>query len=82
MTNQFAISPSFGGKLQSPEFYASVNSIIATLRKRATIRTIANHLNRAGFSTPTGLSWTKSRLANYLRSTAIVAVDATEIQSN
>lgn len=82
MLNQYAIPPSFGGKLQSPAYYSGVNSIVATLRTMTTIRTIAEHLNRAGFTTPTGLSWTKDRLANYLRSTAIVAVDATELQSN
>jgi len=73
VSNQYAISPSFGGKLQSAEYYVGVNAIIATLRKMATIRTIADHLNRAGFVTPTGLSWTKDRLANYLRSTSVVA---------
>ena len=70
MTIQYAIQPSFGGKLQSPQFYLSVNSIIATLRKVATLRTIADALNQAGFVTPAGLSWTKGRLANYLGSTA------------
>jgi hypothetical protein len=82
VSNQYAISPSFGGKLQSPAYYAGCNSIIATLRKMATLRTISNHLNRAGFLTPTGLEWNKDRLANYLRSTAIVAVGATEVQFN
>lgn len=70
MSNQFAIQPSFGGKLQSPEFYSGVNSIVATLRNVATLRTIAEALNQAGFSTPSGMIWNKSRLANYLGSTA------------
>lgn len=70
MQDQFAIQPSFGGKLQSPEFYSSVNSIIATLRNVATLRTISDALNQAGFSTPSGMIWNKGRLANYLGSTA------------
>lgn len=70
MSNQYAVPPSFGGRLQTPEFYASVNGVINTLRKVASLRTIAEALNQAGLSTPTGMTWNKGRLANYLGSTA------------
>ena len=63
--------PSFGGKLKQPEFYASVDSILAVLRPTATLRVMAEHLNRAGFTTPSGLIWTRSRVASYLRTTTL-----------
>jgi hypothetical protein len=77
MLNQYPATPAFGGKLQSPEFYSGVNSIIGTLRKVATLRTIAEALNQAGFATPAGLSWNKGRLANYLGSTAATTITNT-----
>lgn len=71
MQDQFAIQPSrFGGKLQTPEFYSATNGFINTLRNVASLRTIADALNQAGFSTPSGMMWNKGRLANYLGSTA------------
>ncbi len=63
--------PQFGGRLMTPAYYQAVASIIGVLRPASTLRTIAHHLNGAGFTTPTGLAWTRDRLANYLRSTSI-----------
>lgn len=60
----------FGGKLKSPNFYLACNVVIATLRPYASLRTVANHLNKAGFPTPSGLTWNRDRLANYIRSSA------------
>lgn len=62
---------SFGGKRMTPDYYQAVNRIIRTLRPVASLRTLADHLNQAGYQTPTGLSWDRDRLSNYLRTTAI-----------
>jgi hypothetical protein len=62
--------PQFGGKLQNDTYYASVNRTIAVLRPHATLRTISMHLNATGLTTPSGASWNRSRLANYLNSSA------------
>ena len=59
--------PAFGGRLHQPEFYANVSAIVAFLRPTETLRTIANHLNTAGFKTPSGLDWTRERVAVYIR---------------
>lgn len=71
MLTSHAATPQFGGKLNTATYYDSVNSIIKVMRPMATLRTVANHLNAAQFLTPAGLPWTRERLANYLRSTAI-----------
>lgn len=63
-------APAFGGRLRTPEFYAQTNSIIRTLRGKATLKVLAQHLNNQQFTTPTGREWTKDRLAAYLKSTA------------
>jgi len=63
-------APGFGAPLQTDAYYASVNQIVATLRGRATQRTICAHLNALNILTPTGLTWNVVRLTNYLQSTA------------
>lgn len=63
--------PSFGGKSRPDDYYAQLNSIIATLRHTASQATIAAHLNKCGFRTPRGLLFDRQRLANYLRNTGI-----------
>lgn len=60
--------PEFGAKKMLPEYYTTVNSIIAVLRPVATLRVMAEHLNNAGLSTPSGLPFDRQRLAAYLRS--------------
>lgn len=62
--------PAFGGKKKQDDYYTSVNSIINVLRPKATLAVIAEHLNRASFTTPTNLTWNRSRVASYLQSTS------------
>lgn len=59
--------PAFGGKLKTDDYYTQVNAIIAVLRDHSTLRVIASHLTAQGFTTPTGLSWSRNRLATYLK---------------
>jgi hypothetical protein len=66
MSTQLA-PPSFGGKLNTSSYYANVNSIISVLRGASTLRTIAAHLNGMGFLTPSGLVWSRERVATYIR---------------
>lgn len=70
MSDSNAKKPSFGSKLNTQEYYSSINSIIAVLRPLSTLRTIALQLNTANFSTPSGLSWNRGRVANFLQSSA------------
>lgn len=63
--------PAFGGKKKTDQYYDAVNGIIKVLRSASTLRTIAQHLNSAGFRTPSDLIWDRQRVATYLRSTAI-----------
>jgi hypothetical protein len=70
MSFALARPPEFGGKLQTDQYYAQTNQIISTLRGKATIRTICDHMNACGIKTPTGLTWNRVRLTNYLQSTA------------
>jgi hypothetical protein len=62
------VRPSFGGALQTPEYYQAVSSVIQVLRDYSTLNTIAGHLNSQGFLSPSGKPWNKQRTANFLRS--------------
>lgn len=63
-------APIFGGKLRDSRYYDAVSHIIRILRTQASLRLIAEHLNREGFTTPSRLNWTKGRVAEYIKSTA------------
>jgi hypothetical protein len=65
------VRPKFGGKLKSDAYFKAVNSVIALLRPYSTLKTISEHLNSQHLTTPTGLPWTKQRVATYLRSNDI-----------
>ena len=62
--------PAFGAKLRPASYYEQVSNICRILRKQASLRVIAQHLNNQQFTTPTGLIWTRERVADYLKSTA------------
>lgn len=62
------VRPSFGGKLQAPDYYSAVSSVIAVLREYSTLNTIASQLNAQGFLSPSGKQWNKQRTANFIRS--------------
>jgi hypothetical protein len=70
-TNNYAAVPAFGKKVCVPEFYTAVSRIIATLRPLATRRTIAAALNKAGFTTAQGLTWTPDRVTAFVRFSAV-----------
>lgn len=67
MANQKVV-PAFGKPLQSADWYAQIDGIIEVLRPYSTLRTIAQHLHNAGFTTPGGLQWHRMHVANYIRS--------------
>lgn len=62
------VRPTFGGKLQAPDYYVSVSNIVAILRSYSTLATIAGHLQGQGFLSPSGKPWNKQRVANFIRS--------------
>lgn len=63
-------APTFGGKLRDTSYYAQVTNIICILRDKTSLRLIAEHLNRNQFTTPSGLTWTRARVSEYIKSTA------------
>lgn len=65
------LAPAFGGRRKSDEYHLAVNQIIKTLRPMASLSVIAGHLNRSGLPTPSGLTWNRVRINNYLRSSAM-----------
>jgi len=66
MAHQNAI-PAFGKPLKSPEYYATCDGIINTLRPYSTLRTVAAHLNSLGLRTPGDLEWHRLHVSNYIR---------------
>lgn len=70
--------PAFGGRLKTPDWYASLNSVIRVLRDHSTLRTICQHLNANHFTTPSGLPWTRDRLSAYLKGNDINSTNEKE----
>lgn len=66
----FDRAPVFGGKLRDSSYYKLVSQTIQVLRDKASLRVIANHLNRNQLTTPSGLSWSRARVSEYIKSTA------------
>jgi hypothetical protein len=60
-------APGFGCKLKTDDYYAACWSIINVLRGHSTLRVIASHLAAQGFTTPTGLPFTRDRLATFIK---------------
>jgi hypothetical protein len=63
--------PEFGGKLMTADYYSQVLAIVAVLREHSTLRNIAAHLTAQGFVTPSGLPFTRDRLATFLKQNEI-----------
>ena len=63
----FRVIPAFGQPLNSPDYYNRVDAIVNVLRPYSTLRTVAQHLNDSGFQTPSGLTWHRLHVANYIR---------------
>ena len=59
-------TPAFHGRLRQPDFYAAVVAVIKRHRRLMTLREVATKLNAASLTTPTGLSWNRARLANFI----------------
>lgn len=59
--------PAFGQRLNVPAYYDSVQVILNALRPHSTLRIMANHLNAQGFLTPSGLTWNRRHVSNFLR---------------
>ena len=59
--------PAFGRPLMNPQYYEQVDSILRVLRPVATLRVLADHLTKAGFTTPSGKQWDRIKVATYLR---------------
>lgn len=68
--------PSFGGRQNVTLYYESVSKVIQVLRPTATLRVIADHLNSAGFLTPSSLPWTKQRVATYIHNTQLKSIQS------
>lgn len=62
-----AAKPGFGTPLQLPDYYEAISLIVSTLRSQSSLRKIALHLNASGFRTPTGMEFTKTHVANFIR---------------
>lgn len=60
--------PGFGTPMQLPEYYEKVSALVAALKPFSTLRHIALHLNKEGFQTPSGKSWNRQTVANFVRS--------------
>jgi hypothetical protein len=63
--------PQFSGKLNQPSYYEAVGSIIRNMRGKSTLRSMSYQLHAEGHKTPTGLDWTRERLAGYLKTAAL-----------
>jgi hypothetical protein len=59
-------APAFGGKLCTPEYYASIISIINVLRPLSSLATIAKHLGAQGFTMPSGKAFTRGGVSNFI----------------
>jgi len=65
------MTPSFGGKLKTPDYYAAIQAFIQSLRSTTPQRQIATLLNQAGYRSPTGKPFVRSTVANFLRKKSI-----------
>ena len=57
----------FGGKHMPATYYDELQRLIAELQPASTLRSLSDVLNGKNLTTPTGLKWNKSRLANFIR---------------
>jgi len=63
--------PLFGQKTRPLSYYETVSGIVSTLRPYSSLKTVSDHLNRMSLTTPKGLPWTKSAVANYIRTNGL-----------
>jgi hypothetical protein len=65
-----SVKPTFGGRIRASAYYDQVLAFVTPLRETLTLNAICTALNTAGLTTPSGLTWTKGRLSNFLRAAA------------
>jgi hypothetical protein len=71
MSEQQFAPPAYQGKARLPSYYENVDRILAVLHRKASLATIADHMNRAGITSPRGKPWCKATVANYMRRTSL-----------
>jgi hypothetical protein len=59
--------PGFGKPLRNEDYYIIVDECITSLRPHATLRSIATRLNEQRLETPSGLTWNRERVSQYIR---------------
>ena len=59
--------PGFGMPLRNADYYAMVDEVITALRPHTTLRSIAVRLNEQQLETPSGLTWNRERVSQYVR---------------
>lgn len=64
-------APAFHGKHRLPAYYEALATQIKLHRRTITLRELAEKLNAARLTTPTGLLWDRARLANHIRNSNI-----------
>ena len=62
------LPPSFGGRWRTDEYYSAVTNIIRILKGKSSLRIIAQHLDRQGFTTPRGMPFNRDRLVRFIKS--------------
>lgn len=65
MTDLLA-TPRFGGPRNIPSYYENVSAIVLAMRPKFTLRAICYQLNAQNLKTPSGLEWSRTRLANFI----------------
>jgi hypothetical protein len=63
--------PRFGGKRNVDTYYEAVTNVVRHMRPTSTLRAICYQLNAFGYKTPSGLEFTRDRLANFIRTAAV-----------
>lgn len=63
--------PCFGGKLRIESYYDTIKQAIRALRHTVTNREIARRLNAREWTTPSGLPWTRQRVATFIKNSNI-----------
>ena len=66
MSTQYA-RPAFGAPKRNPDYYAQTRAYVESLRSTTTMREIARKMNQLGWTTPSGLIWTRQAVMNLMR---------------
>lgn len=72
MSESITATPRFGGRVNVAAYYEAVAGIYNHMRSTKTLREICFQLNAAGYRTPRGLEFNKTRLTGFLRNAVAV----------